>query len=439
MGIKEGWGMQLFSETKINNWSSEYEWIVNANKNKGSSVNRWYPILEGFSNKFVELIIKEQQKEELVCLDPFTGGGTTPLVAQSMNVQCYSFEVSPFMSQVCRAKLRRDYTSEEFIRIVTDIEELLNQGVKHDYKIGLKTIKKNAKLKKWLFHKTAFDSLLCIRKAIDLITINNPKYLDILYVTLGSLLIPFSNVIRDGKALKYRGKWEKRIHKRKDIYNAFISKCKNHVLIDISDIENDYKDDVINNLDYFTSGDCRQKIDDVEEASIDLVITSPPYLNSRDYTDSHMIELWMLGHVVSYEELKAHRRKTMRSHVQVMWGEYTLPNSKLLEESLNKILQYKAKFWNKSIPSMIAGYFCDVEELLRKLKCKMKKDGKVYINVANSSYFGIVIETDRVIEEIAYNLGYKVQELRLARHIKTSSQQQEEVKWLRESVLVLKK
>lgn len=120
----------------------------------------------------------------------------------------------------------------------------------------------------------------------------------------------------------------------------------------------------------------------------------------------------------------------MRSHVQVRWGEIPLPNSKILKDRLSKIMNFEEKFWNKSIPSMIIGYFSDLEDLLRKIKPKMKQDGKLYVNVANSSYYGVVIETDRIIEEIAINLGYKIKEIRLARKIKTSSQQSEKVGWL---------
>lgn len=85
---------------------------------------------------------------------------------------------------------------------------MYNEKIVHDYKIGLKTISKSTKLKKWIYHKTALLSLLNIRKAIEIISVTNPKYFDILSVTLGSILLQFSNVFRDGKALKYRENWK---------------------------------------------------------------------------------------------------------------------------------------------------------------------------------------------------------------------------------------
>ncbi|MGW9127673.1 hypothetical protein ACWGPW_22040 [Paenibacillus chitinolyticus] len=424
-----------YNAAKIIDWSQNYSNFVSANRNKVKSINRWYPILEGYSNAFVESVVSEQgiNQSELVCLDPFSGGGTTPLVAQNIGAKCYSFEVSPFMSQVCRAKLRQDYHPQEFQMIIDLIRVLLEKGIQHDFQIGLKTLTKKTSLKKWLYHKTTYTSLLNIRKAIDIITTEYPKYHDILYVTLGSILVNFSNVYRDGKALRYRDNWNKKTYKKKQIYEAFLDKCLKSVLLDI----NSLKVGNISNLEYFSNGDCRQLIDNLENDHLDLVITSPPYLNSRDYTDSHMIELWMLGHVNNYDEVRTLRKKTMRSHVQIKWGDIPLPNSKILQNRLIDIMVFEEKFWNKSIPNMIIGYFSDIEDLLFKLKFKLKESGKIYINVANSSYFGVVIETDRIIEELAVNLGYIVKEIRLARKIKTSSQQYGEVKWLRESVIVI--
>lgn len=432
--------MISFNATKISDWSDQYGNYLSASRNKDISINRWYPILEGYSSEFVKSIFREQTREKITCLDPFSGGGTTPLVSQELGVKCYSFEISPFMSQVCRAKLRNDYKLEEFFNVINHIRSLLdNPNFIHNYSIGLKTISKRSNLRKWLFHKTALESLLNIRKAIEVASIAYPNYFDILNVTLGSILLQFSNVYRDGKALKYRDNWSKKYYKRKQIYEAFFEKCFQSVVPDIDRIERNNQANSDGNLNYFYNGDCRQLVNSIEDNTVDLVITSPPYLNSRDYTDSHMIELWVLGHVLNYDDVRSLRKKTMRSHVQVKWGDVELPASTILANRLTKVMKFEKKFWNKGIPDMITGYFSDIQELLSKLKPKLKNEGKLYINVANSSYFGVVIETDRIIEEIANNLGYTVSEIRLGRKIKTSSQQYEEVGWLRETVIVIQK
>lgn len=419
----------------ISDWSAFYGNKVSASENKELNVNKWYPILEGFSSDFVQIILNEQETLPDICLDPFAGGGTTPLTCQNNSVKCYSFEVSPFMSQVCRSKLYKDYNVATFKKLVKKIELNVKES-KHEFNIVQKTMLNNGKLKKWLFHEESYTALLDIRHTIDKVC--PPAYKDLFYTILSSILLKYSNVTRDGKALRYKKKWSELNFSKEVVLVDFIKQCNETVAPDILKIVEMSNNSTMNNYEHFYEGDCRDLVEkEVKDETVDLVITSPPYLNSRDYTDSHMVELWMLGHISSYDQLKKHRRKTLRSHVQVKWDETPIPNSPILAKAFEEILLHKEEFWNKSIPDMITGYFQDMQFLLKELKKKLKKSGKIYINVANSAYYGVIIETDKIIAELAQELGYRVQDIRLARRIKTSSQQFEEIKWLRESVIVL--
>ena len=87
---------------------------------------------------------------------------------------------------------------------------------------------------------------------------------------------------------------------------------------------------------------------------------------------------------------------------------------------------------------MIKGYFYDIQNILRDVKSKLTMGAKMYINVSNSAYGGRICEVDLIISKIAQNLGYKLIEIRLARYIKSSSQQELNEK-IRESIIVLEK
>ena len=52
-----------------------YGRIMQFNKNKKEPIHRWYPFVEGYSREFIESILKEMKKKELVCLEPFSGSG----------------------------------------------------------------------------------------------------------------------------------------------------------------------------------------------------------------------------------------------------------------------------------------------------------------------------------------------------------------------------
>ena len=63
--------------------------------------------------KFSIFITTKNRKNDLV-LVPFAGSGTTPLELQLLGINCYSFEVSPFMHLLATVKLETDYNSYDF-------------------------------------------------------------------------------------------------------------------------------------------------------------------------------------------------------------------------------------------------------------------------------------------------------------------------------------
>ena len=123
--------------------------------------------------------------------------------------------------------------------------------------------------------------------------------------------------------------------------------------------------------------------------------------------------------------------------MQIAWDKGETLKIKKLEKTLKEIEKHRKEFWNNSIPEMIKGYFIDMNIILKSLYKKMKINSKAYINVGNSSYFNSIIETDAIIAELAEMNQFQVDEIRVARYLKSSGQQ--DSKKIRESVIVLTK
>lgn len=120
-----------------------------------------------------------------------------------------------------------------------------------------------------------------------------------------------------------------------------------------------------NNKQHLYNMDSRVGIEnEVQDNTIDLVITSPPYLNSRDYTDTYMLELKTLGFTDSAAEIRKLREKTLRSHVQIKWEDDTQINNVLLTETLRKLESASENIeqWNDSIIDMVRLYFVDMKK-----------------------------------------------------------------------------
>ena len=198
----------------------------------------------------------------------------------------------------------------------------------------------------------------------------------------------------------------------------------------------------INNKRKLFNIDSRIGIDEkIADDSIDLVITSPPYLNSRDYTDTYMLELKTLGFAQNNEDIRHLREQTLRSHVQIKWEDMTSIDNRYLKNTLNdlEIASKETEMWNKSIIDMIRLYFVDMKIIFKTIYKKLKKGGKVYFNVSNSAYFNVLVNTLEICASIAEEEGYIVKEIRKARNLKTSPQQKEAIGSLLEGVIILQK
>lgn len=437
------------SKYTIKDYTKEYGSIMQFNKNKDTYIHGWYPFVEGYSKDFIRSIINEYSKRfsrlPKSCLEPFSGSGTTPLELQKLGIDCASFEISPFMYNLSLTKLDTKYTTKTFKKYYSEVvNSLENYNIDIENFISppnTRTIVERPGLDKWNFNYEIMKGILDIKYAINAIKSN--RYKRLFKIALASILLDVSNVYRNGKCISYKKDWKSTVkYSRIDVHNIYLQKLEQVFLPDIFKLEQYKKTNgaLFSNYEKCTWGDVRKKLQvATEDEAIDLIITSPPYLNSRDYTDTYMIELKMLDYIKNYDELRKLRSNTLRSHVQVKWEDVNLLNIEPLRNSVLEIAEYKDKFWNNSLLNMIKGYFEDFDILFQNLNKKMNKNGIIYFNVANSAYYGVEIKTDEIVAEIAENNGFIVEEIREARKIKPSSQQKYAVNSLRESVIVMTK
>lgn len=414
-----------------------YDRIMQFNKNKAEPIHRWYPFVEGYSKEFIQSIVNEQHEKVECCLEPFSGSGTTALELQKLGIKCISFEVNPFMYMLAKVKLEKKYTVDKAKYYFTKIKQRRCKFKNIELSQEFPTLHENDKVKKWNYDVEVGLAVEKLKKAIS--RIDDEIYRDLFTIVLASILLEVSNLYRNGKCLSYKRGWENIRYSEKTVFSFFDRRFEEVFLDDIAKVQGKT---AINNKLFLYNLDSRVAIENnVEDESIDLVITSPPYLNSRDYTDTYMLELKTLDFTKSLNEISDLRQCTLRSHVQIRWED----NSELQIERLNKLLEQMSTFvdtnntWNKSIVDMIRLYFVDINIIFEQLYRKLKTGGKIYFNVSNSAYFNILIDTIEIVCDIAESIGFKVQEIRKARLLNPSPQQKEIIGKLLEAVIVIQK
>ena len=405
------------------------------NKNKKEPFHRWYPFVEGYSKEFIQSIVKEMDRNNLVCLEPFSGSGTTALELQNCGIACFAFEVNPLMYLIARVKLENGYEVERFEYWYDYIVKERSKKIV-ELETEFNTLYQGEGKKKWNYNTDIGIAVEKLRQVIE--SISEVIYKELFKVALAAILLDVSNLYRNGKCLSYKKKWEDRKIVEKDVFDKFDEKVLKELKCDI---ENSITRTKINNKERLYNQDSRIGIaNEVDDNSIDLVITSPPYLNSRDYTDTYMLELKTLGFTKTSEEIKELREKT-RSHVQIKWNDTSNVNNELLENTLVELEEASKEIekWNDSIIDMVRLYFVDMQNIFRVLYGKMKIHGRIYFNVSNSAYFNVLINTLEICASIAEQEGFKVLEIRDARKLKTSPQQKKTIGKLLEGVVVLEK
>jgi hypothetical protein len=399
--------------------------------------HRWYYFKEGFSSNVVKEAIasKARKKGPLNILDVFNGCGTTVLTSALLGHKATGIEVNPFLEFATRVKTSTfNFKRETFINFSKD---LINKSKWGNYCSleGISTFTSTPELNKWLFNTSVIRRFASISGLID----GLPRtYKSAFRFILIAAIMDCCNARKDGKSLRYKRKWQDLNYSSKNLAQAFVSRAITFIDdIEQAPIKKESRPIII-------LGDSRQvlKSESFPTEKFDILVTSPPYLNSFDYSDIYRAELFLGGFIKNNSDLKSIRLKTIRSHVQVDWNKSINFESKMLKPYIDSICE-KGDFWSSRIPLMIKAYFDDMSTVLNLAKPKLNRNAEVWIVVSTSAYSGVHIPVDLLIADVACQNGYLLKGIHCLRYLRTSSQQYKELNTkttpLRESLIILKK
>ncbi len=392
--------------------------------------HRWYYYKEGFSPNLVKTAIETYGlNSKKLILDPFNGSGTVTLTAAENNIPSIGIEVNPFTSFVSETKTlntKQKILSELFQKTYEKILE----GKEYTRLEKYSTFTKSPNKKKWLFN---LDVLRGFYGGFNFLEEQQSNASELLKLALITSIMEVSNAKKDGKCLRYKKNWEEIEFSNNDLIQAFI---KNYIKI-----EEDIKHTNIQNKPKIYQTDVRTILDSSNE-NFNLVVTSPPYLNTFDYTDIYRPELFLGKFVLKSEALYQLRLKTIRSHIQANWE---LPNLKLIESNMLKDIferleSRKDLLMSPRIPQMIIAYFEDMKNIFSLLNKKANKNAHMWIVVSNSAYANEEIPVDLILADTATKNGWKLKEIGVLREIrKRKTKYSPDVDTLRESVIILEK
>ena len=396
--------------------------------------HRWYFVKEAFSPVLVERAMESAGcSEGDVVLDPFCGSGTSLLAAAGKGAATIGCEVNPFLAFVTRTKLS-DIGNRSLKKHAPAVKKGVERGRKSILE-GVSTFTASKGRDKWLFNTEvvrSFEGGWSKTTEIPTPTRN------LLRLALIGAAMDCCNATQDGKCLRYRKSWEDENFGRQEFLARFD--------VRLGQMQEDLRTERLTSLDNrVLQGDCRQTLKSRRFRNFKLCVTSPPYLNSFDYSDIYRPEMFLGKFVADAAALRAVRLRTVRSHVQVSWKQPIDDNfGPLYHDSVSTLLDRKKSLWDQRIPTMVQAYFEDMRNVLHGLRKHATDEAQLWIVVSTSAYAGVEIPVDLIIADIAVKVGWTLREIGVIRNLRSSVQHFKSVEGdyknllqLRESAVVL--
>ncbi len=383
--------------------------------NKARAIHRWVPWIAGFSSDFVKSVLDDHLQQRGVVLDPFAGVGTTLVEAASAGHDVVGFEINPYATLACRVKLNAGAIDLDSLKsTVKQLGSFYNRKSTNGYNPksqapeGFKT-------------REAFYSPAVLRKVLiiqDFVRrIEHPKIADVLQLAFAATMVGYSNYSYE-PSLGTRKAVGKNHIDDFDVIKSFLKKL-DEIISDIEAIQPNLSSMQVKvvNDSFFQ---CRNYIGN---QSVNLCITSPPYLNNYHYIRNTRPQLYWLGFVQKSRDTKTLEQNNFGKYWQTVREleniglDFPNPPTALVEQ-LNHLRTLKSErgiYGGNGWANYAASYFNDCYRFAMCLKKVLKTDGQAFVVIGNSILQGEMIPTDKYFGTIAANSGLELVDINVPR------------------------
>ena len=148
-------------------------------------------------------------------------------------------------------------------------------------------------------------------------------------------------------------------------------------------------------------------------ADVDLVVTSPPYLNGTNYFRNTKLELLLLRLIDSETELGAYRAKAVTAGINNV--SKRIPEPKVIDIVEPVATQLDEVAYDVRIPKMVRAYFADMQAVLATTRAAMHASGRLVLDIGDSRFAGVHVDTPTLLQRIAESNGWSVSHVEVIR------------------------
>lgn len=426
--------------------SSNFKQIGTFRDSNSAPIHRWFKYPAGYSYKFVETLINDYSLDSSSwVLDPFVGSGTTSVVAKQHGINSLGLEAHPFVNWVAKSKCFWEY---DLKRLNLIIEKLLSYLQDIPTFPGSQSIANFPDLVGKCYSDENLWVLKFIRDSIETFA-DSEEESSFFRLALTDTLRTASTAGTGWPYIAPSKYQEKQEQPGLKVFSKIVKRMYKDLLTVLATRNHSTVKTLLPLMD------ARQPYP-VESQSIDLAVTSPPYLNNYDYADRTRLEMYFFEWAKSWRDLTelVRERLIIAATTQVRRNKFQVqPLSSVIQEiepnlyyELSKKIQMLSeerlqKGGKKSYDLMVAGYFNDMVQVLQQVHYVLKPGASFFLILGDSAPYGIHIPTEEYLGRLAVALGfhkYYIHNLR-ERGGKWKNNPQRHKVMLKEAILVIEK
>ncbi|MDC9701670.1 MAG: class I SAM-dependent methyltransferase [Alphaproteobacteria bacterium] len=313
--------------------------------------------------------------------DIFCGCGTVAYEARRNNMGFWGCDINPVATLIAKAK-SSDYKEkrlEEYYAIILDVysKQTINKRI---------FTKANDRLKYWYFEEQYLD-LYRLKSSIYASVPKRSKYLPFFLCAFSNILKPTSKWLT--KSIKPQVDPNK---EPANVLSAFAEQFKLMVKASNESSIADTPEIKIETTDFLAT---RQK-----KPTVDMIITSPPYVTSYEYADLHQLSSLWLDFADDYRDLR-------QGSIGSLHHDYNFDREvKRLNRSGMSIV-FNLLDRDKSKAKSVAKYFLDIQKTTQECHSMLSENGMALFVIGNTEYKGIRMDNARHLAESLFDCGFK--------------------------------
>ena len=368
-----------------------YEWdFKNSKPNIYSHGFHQYPAK--FIPQLARKILRVFTDENSVVLDNFSGSGTSLVECMLMNrKKVFGIELNPFATFMARVKttsIKSSILRQEFNKI---IDLYSNSSYKHK-------IHKFYNIDFW-FKKTTIKELSKLRSVIY--EIQDEEVRDFFLLSMSDVVRKVSLTNHSGFKL-HRAKNKINGNFNPNVFGEFEKVCNKNInlMAQFYEIAKDSKTEV-----KIIYGDSRIA-QDISENSIDFILTSPPYGDSRTTVAYGQYSRLSWEWISDETDIYTLDNNLLGGKNKIDFENEIINHSPKLREQLEQVKSRCSKRAKD-----VLSFYIDLNKTLIQAHKYLKK-GKYFVLVSgNRTVKNIFLRTDLIISELSEILGFKTEKI----------------------------